>query len=145
MLVPQCPKNGSWGGSMNNILKSLIDNYALTGAIDDKRIYIFGGSMGGTGTWSMVASYPGLFAAAMPVAGNTSAVYATKVAATPIYTVMGTADTIMSYTAVTEFVKQIKANGGEVKLDIEEGWTHENTCEQSYTDARLAWVFGHTK
>ena len=145
MLVPQCPKNGSWGGSMNNILKSLIDNYALTGAIDDKRIYIFGGSMGGTGTWSMFASYPGLFAAAMPVAGNTSAVYATKVAATPIYTVMGPVDTIMSYTAVTEFVKQIKANGGEVKLDIEEGWTHENTCEQSYTDARLAWVFGQTK
>lgn len=145
MLVPQCPKSGSWGGAMNRTLKSLIDSYALGGLADSKHIYIFGGSMGGTGTWSMVASYPELFAAAMPVAGNTSAVDAATVAATPVYTVMGTADTIMNYSAVSEFVAKVKANGGEAKLDIEEGWTHENTCEQSYTDERLAWVFSHSR
>ena len=71
-LVPQCPSNKSWGGSMNGVLKSLIDEYAASGVIDTKRIYIFGGSMGGTGTWSMISSYPDLFAAAMPVAGKPS-------------------------------------------------------------------------
>lgn len=40
--------------------------------VDGDRIYILGGSMGGTGTWSMASAYPGLFAAAMPVAGNPS-------------------------------------------------------------------------
>lgn len=30
-------------------------------------------------------------------------------------------------------------------LDTEEGWTHQNTCEQSYTDERLDWLFAHVK
>lgn len=145
MLVPQCPKSSSWGGTMNRVLRALIDNYVQTGSADDNRIYIFGGSMGGTGTWSMVSQYPALFAAAMPVAGNTSTVNAANAASTPIYTVMGTADTIMDYSAVGAMVEHIKANGGEICLDIEEGWTHTNTCEQSYTDSRLDWVFGHFK
>lgn len=33
----------------------------------------------------------------------------------------------------------------EYKFDIENGWTHENVCVNSYTDESLAWVFSHTK
>ena len=43
----------------------------------------------------MLSSYPGLFAAAMPVAGKASKCNAENVAATPVLTVMGTADKIM--------------------------------------------------
>ncbi len=145
MLVPQCPKNSSWGGSMNRVLKGLIDAFIQNGSADGNRIYIFGGSMGGTGTWSMVSAYPNVFAAAMPVAGNPSASDASKVATTPIYTVMGTADTVMNLQVVTDFVEMLEANNGEIRFDSEDGWTHEETCEQSYTDDRLDWIFGHKK
>ena len=58
---------------------------------------------------------------------------------------MGTADNIMSITPVEDFQASVIAAGGTVILDTEEGWTHQNTCEQSYTDERLDWLFAHVK
>ncbi|WP_198000413.1 prolyl oligopeptidase family serine peptidase [Gimesia alba] len=37
--------------------------------VDNNRIYITGYSMGGYVTWSMIARYPDLFAAASPICG----------------------------------------------------------------------------
>lgn len=142
-IVPQCPVDKSWGGPMLGVLKALIDEFK-EGKVNDDRIYILGGSMGGTGTWSMVSAYPGLFAAAMPVAGNPSKCIAENVSQTPVFTVMGTADTIMNVETTSDFIDKLNSLGGITKLDIEEGWTHEVTCVQSYTAPRLDWIFGHS-
>lgn len=142
-LVPQCPADKSWGGPMLGVLKDLIEEFK-EGNVDDDRIYIFGGSMGGTGTWSMVSANPGLFAAAMPVAGNPSNCNAENVSQTPVYTVMGTADKIMNVETTSDFIEKLNSLGGIAKLDIEEGWAHEVTCIQSYTTDRLDWLFGHS-
>lgn len=144
-LVPQCPSDKSWGGPMLSVLKALIDKYVMEGVVDKNSVYIFGGSMGGTGTWSMLSAYPGMFAAAMPVAGNPSKCDADKVASTPVYTVMGTLDQIMSVETTADFIDELNARNGTTKFDIEEGWTHEMTCTQSYTTQRLDWVFSQSK
>lgn len=144
-IVPQCPKDKSWGGRMNAVLKALLDEYIAGGTVDVGRIYVFGGSMGGSGTWSMLSSYPGLFAAAMPVAGNPSECDAKNVAATPILTVMGTSDKIMDVAIVRNFVNRLVVLQDDALLEIEEGWTHEVTCTESYTESRLDWVFGHRR
>ena len=130
-LVPQCPSDKSWGGPMLGVLKSLIDKYVGDGIADKNSVYIFGGSMGGTGTWSMLSAYPGLFAAAMPVAGNPSKCDADKVASTPVFTVMGTSDRIMSVETTSDFINELNARNGITRFEIEEGWTHEMTCIQS--------------
>lgn len=142
-LVPQCPSDKSWGGPMLSVLKSLIDKYVGDEIVDENSIYILGGSMGGTGTWSMLSAYPGLFTAAMPVAGNPSKCDADKVASTPVYTVMGTSDRIMNIEAISNFIHELNARNGITRFEIEEGWTHEITCIQSYTTHRLDWVFFH--
>lgn len=143
-LVPQCPADKSWGGPMLGVLKAMIEEYKKD-KIDDDRIYILGGSMGGTGTWSMLSAYPGLFAAAMPVAGNPFKSIAKNVTQTPVFTVMGTADRIMNVETASDFINELNSLGGTTKFDIEEGWTHEVTCIQSYTTDRLDWIFGHTR
>lgn len=143
-LVPQCPADKSWGGPMLGVLKALIEEFK-EGKVGDGRIYILGGSMGGTGTWSMVSAYPGLFAAAMPVAGNPSKCVVENVAQTPVYTVMGTEDKIMNVETTSDFIDELNFLGGIARLDIEEGWTHEETCIQSYTAGRLDWIFGHNR
>lgn len=142
-VVPQCPAGGGWLGQMQVALKGMIDLEVAQHDVNRDKLYLFGGSMGGTGTWSMLASYPGLFTAAMPVAGNPSGLSPAAVAQTAVYTVMGTDDRIMSLDNVQSFVDSLTAYGAEVKFDIESGWTHENTCIMSYTSARLSWVFGH--
>lgn len=144
-LRPQCPTDKSWGGPMNTMLKAMIDRYASEGVADTNRIYIFGGSMGGTGTWGMLSAYPNFFAAAMPVAANPSKTVVENVATTPAYTVMGTADAIMKVETAASFVEELKALDDDVRMDVEEGWTHETTCIQSYTTARLEWVFSHRR
>lgn len=144
-LIPQCPTDKSWGGPINTMLKAMIDRYASEGVADTNRIYIFGGSMGGTGTWGMLSAYPNFFAAAMPVAANPSKTVVENVATTPAYTVMGTADAIMKVETAASFVEELKALDDDVRMDVEEGWTHETTCIQSYTTARLEWVFSHRR
>lgn len=144
-LVPQCPSDKSWGGPMLGVLKALIARYVRSESLENTDIYIFGGSMGGTGTWSMLSAYPRLFTAAMPVAGNPSKCDADNVATTPVYTVMGTSDRIMSVETTSDFIDKLNARGAITRFDIEEGWTHEVTCIQSYTTERLDWVFGHSR
>ena len=101
--------------------------------------------MGGTGTWLMTAAYPHLFAAVMPVAGNPETADAGLVAYTPVCTVMGSDDNLMTIPRVSTFVKQLQERGGEVLFDIEQGWSHVKTCTGSYTDTRLDWIFGHKR
>lgn len=144
-IVPQCPSDKSWGGPMLSVLKALIDRHVGPNALENTDIYIFGASMGGTGTWSMLSAYPRLFTAAMPVAGNPSKCDADNVATTPVYTVMGTSDRIMSVQTASDFIDELNARGAVTRYDIEECWTHEVTCIQSYTTARLDWVFGHSR
>lgn len=136
-LVPQCSSDKSWGGDMNTVLKALIGKYAFG------KVYILGGSMGETGTWSMVSSYPGFFAGAMPVAGNPSRCDASNVVLTPVITVMGTADNIMDSDKVEEFVSKVQTLGGVASFSLEEGWTHEDTCIRSYTQERLSKLFSY--
>ena len=73
MLVPQCPQDKSWLGTMQDALVHLLRTYTDRGVADAGKVYILGGSMGGTGTWNMLSHHhhPELFAAAMPVAGRT--------------------------------------------------------------------------
>ena len=58
---------------------------------------------------------------------------------------MGTADVLMSIPAVQTFQTSVEEAGGTVVLDTEAGWSHQNTCEQSYTDERLDWLFAHVR
>ncbi len=145
MLVPQCPTNMSWLGTMQNAIVGLLRTYIDRGVADAAKVYILGGSMGGTGTWNMLSNHPDLFAAAMPVAGNPTGLNAENVAKTPLFTVMGTADRIMKISNVETFLTDMDKYDAEYKFNIEEGWTHENVCEKSYTDERINWLFRHVK
>ncbi len=145
MLVPQCPTDKAWLGSIQDVLVALLKTYIDRGVVDVDKVYIFGGSMGGTGTWGMLSNHSYLFASAMPVAGNPIGLDAVEISRVPIYTVMGTADKIMKISNVETFLAEMDNYKAEYKFDIEDGWTHEDVCKKSYTNERLAWVFKHTK
>lgn len=145
-IVPQCPTGGNWDlPRMRGAIRMLLQSYLDSGFVDADKVYVLGGSMGGTGTWNLLSAFPRLFAAGMPCAGNPSRASADSVALTPVYTVMGTADNIMSIPAVDTFLVQLDSLGATYLLDIEQGWTHQQTCIESYTSARLNWIFSHVK
>ena len=139
VLVPQCPTNLSWGAQMNSVLKALIDSYVDN--IDKVKIYALGGSMGGTGAGSLVSTYPQIFSGAMLVAWNPAMSKVASMVNVPFYTVMGSADNIMDSKKVLDFVSLVQTAGGNAIMDVEEGWTHSDICEKSYTNNRLDWIF----
>ena len=145
-IVPQCPSTDSQGKAMDWVKMAAALNYLITITRTDTRapVYIFGGSMGGTGTWNMLSQYPDLFTAAMPCAGNPKGCDPAAVAKTPFYTVMGGEDKVMKPETVNlqAFLDQVTAAGGTWEFDTEPLWDHEKTCTESYTTARLDWVFG---
>ena len=147
-VVPQCGNRTKGWGGMTAQVKQLLDYVAQQTAADTTRIYIFGGSMGGTGTWKMLSLYPNYFAAAMPCAGNPKNMSVENIATTPVYTVMGLADKVMGSdvrTTVETMVAQLQTLGDDVVYDTVEGWTHEMTCIQSYSTPRLDWLFAHRR
>lgn len=145
MLVPQCPDSLTWGMETHEAIRLLIEDYTGRGEADAHRVYLLGGSMGGTGTWLMASAYPELFAAVMPVAGNPETADCDRVANTPVYTVMGSDDKLMTVPRVNDFVERLKEKGGTVVMEVEEGWGHVQTCTDSYTPQRLDRVFDHSR
>ena len=67
ILSPQCPKDSWW---TYEPIMDLIEKIESTHRVDSKRIYLTGLSMGGYGTWALIAQYPHKFAAAAPVCGG---------------------------------------------------------------------------
>lgn len=112
-IVPQCPAGGGWTSQLRRVVNELMKQYAADGIHDANRVYVMGGSMGGTGTWTQLSSFPDFYAAAMPVAGNPTGLDAANVATTPVRTVMGTADNIMSITPVVDFQASVIAAGAQ--------------------------------
>lgn len=146
-LAPQCPEKDSQGKMMDWVKMGKALEYLINSEKkeSDAKVYLFGGSMGGTGTWNMLSAYPDLFTAAMACAGNPKGCDAESVAKTPVYAVMGGADRIMKPEEVKlqDFLDEVNQAGGQYKFDTEADWDHEKTCKESYTASRLDWVFSH--
>ncbi len=146
-IIPQCPKTDSQGNDMawNKMSKAIEYLIKSEQRTTSTPVYIFGGSMGGTGVWNMLSSYPGLFTAAMSCAGNPKGCNAENIAQTPIYAVMGSEDKVMKIEEINlqVFLDEVKSVGGEYIYDIEDGWNHEKICTDSYITRRLDWVFSH--
>lgn len=142
-IVPQCPSSGSWGAKMNEPLAKLIGEYETS----CDGIYVLGGSMGGTGTWSLANTYPEKFIGIMPVAGKPGTADAANFKSMRVCAVMSESDEVMktAYEDVKTFCESINAVGGDASCTIipaSEQWSHQTTCEQSYTAERLHWLFG---
>jgi predicted peptidase len=73
-VMPQCPETSFWTEESKS-LKMLIDDVIENHNVDKNRIYITGLSMGGYGTYEMLARYPDLFAAAIPICGGIGSMY----------------------------------------------------------------------
>ena len=82
-------------------------------------MYCTGLSMGGYGTWAMIAKYPKLFAAAVPICGGGDPSTAKKIVGIPIWAFNGGADRVVPTTRSQVMVDAInKANGQKAKLTI---------------------------
>lgn len=130
-LSPQCPEGEIWSNFPAAIMELILEVAEREGA-DMNRISVTGISMGGFGTWSLLARYPAFFSAAAPICGGGVSWYInTK---TPIRVFHGDADDSVPLVYSQLMVDAVNARGGQAHLTIYAGCTHDcwtRTYEQT--------------
>jgi len=114
-------------------------------SIDDARIYVTGQSMGGAGTWNMIASRPGFFAAAVPCCGAPSKDDGTGSLDTALWNFHGGSDQTVPVAWSRDRIAARRKAGGH-PLSTEYAGVDHNVWEWAYTEPGLVeWVFGQKR
>ncbi len=143
LVSPQCPLGEWWN---IEALDQLVQKLRSELPIDTRRCYVTGLSMGGFGTWRLLARNPDLFAAAVPICGGGDEKDAAKLVDIPIWAFHGDQDTAVPLEASQKMVNAIKEAGGtKVKLTVYEGVGH-NSWSPTYNNPEVyEWLLGHVK
>lgn len=167
ILFPQCPANSYWSSvtinrnqqplglafnyqnPMTPPLRSALEltrSIMATEAVDPKRVYITGLSMGGMGTFEAVFHEPKLFAAAAPICGGgDAAAYTRKTAKVPFWVFHGDADAVVNVQGSRDMVARLKQLKGKVKYTEYPGVNH-NSWDNAFAEPDfLPWIFAQHK
>jgi len=137
---------GGWDAGNIRLVMGILDSLRAEFKIDPKRIYVTGQSMGGSGTWAILAEHPNVFAAAIPICGWGDPATAEKIKDTPIWVIHGNADKIMPVAGSRAMVKALLKAGAKPIYWEYDGATHALTAERAYCEPLLIdWLFDKTK
>ena len=165
VIAPQCPSDSYWASAKYDRTSSPVDfdynySYEMTDgfemameltksiikkeAVDKKRVYITGLSMGGMGTFEAVGRYPRLFAAAAPVCGGgDSNAYGKKQSKVSFWIFHGDADQVVPVENSRQMHQRLKNLKTNVKYTEYPGVGH-NSWDHAYTEEKLlSWLFAH--
>jgi predicted peptidase len=119
----------------------IVDRLRREIAIDERRIYITGQSLGGGGVWNVIAHRPQFFAAAAICCGSSSMADGSEAPATPLWNFHGDADkTVPVSVSRARLAARQKAGGRP--LHTEYAGVDHNSWEWAYTEPELPkWLF----
>lgn len=160
VIFPQCPDGKKWvevdwsadtheqpkeESISLRLTREVIAGMQKTLRIDEKRIYVTGLSMGGYGTWDMIARTPDFFAAAAPVCGGADEKTADRVTKIPIWAFHGDKDTAVKPERSRRMIAAIEKAGGKPKYTEYPGVGH-NSWSQTYSDPKfMEWLFAQKR
>lgn len=160
LLVPQCPSDDTWSPLQDTksnpefeaepnrplgLVVDLIESLSREFRIDPDRLYLTGISMGGYGTWDMIARHPDRFAAAMPVCGGGDPSQAEKLARLPIWAFHGARDSVVPPERTRAMIAAIRKAGGRPIHTEFDGAGHDSWTPTYRNQAVLDWLFAQRR
>ena len=149
VVTPQCPPPGEDKKLIRTAWKpdqliQLLDHVTERLNIDTTRVYVTGLSMGGYGTWRLVAAHPERFAAAVPICGGGEPVkMAPTLRRVPIWAFHGARDTTVPLISSQEMVDAVRRAGGDVRLTVYPDVGH-NSWVKAYDNQEVYdWLLSH--
>jgi predicted peptidase len=144
VIFPQCPVTNYWfDKSIIETLKGLIDFSIEKYGADTRKIYIGGLSMGGYGTYAMVAQYPDLFAAAIVISGDGDATKAVQMSKTRWRIFAGGKDTVVPSDKSEKMAKALKNSGASVSFTLYPQADHLESWLQAFAEPDFcSWMWG---
>lgn len=156
VIAPQCPPGGRWvdcdwsapthglpdaPSGPQGLVLGLLEQCIADPMVDARRIYMIGLSMGGYGTWDLVARRPELFAAAVPICGGGDENVAARLAGVPIWAFHGTDDSVVPVARSRNMVDALRAIDGDIRYTEYAGTGHNSWGPASREPELLPWLF----
>ena len=142
------PVNPDLSNTMQT-LKELIEHYSSLPDADPRRVYIMGISMGGMGTYEMVARYPQMFAAAVPICGSVNPQRIRQNSAgikkVKFRIFHGDADIAVPVEGSRQAYKALKEIGADVEYFELPGCTHNSWNPAFNRPDFMKWLFKHKR
>lgn len=143
VVSPQCPS--AQEGWNRFLLKDLLDNLLKDLRVDASRVYVTGLSMGGRGTWEMLAYYPEMFAAAVPICGWGDTRLIRRASKVPIWVFHGAKDRVVPLYHSVELVEILQRENADVKITVYPDAGHDSWTETYNNPELYEWLFSKTK
>ena len=162
IVMPQCPETDQWvdtnwslgSYSTANLPESnelaavveLIGQLQETYPVDASRIYVCGFSMGGYGTWDILARHSDLFCAGIPMCGAGDPSQAQILAQIPIWAVHGAKDPTVPVTGSRDMAEAIKSAGGDKFHYTELPDAEHDVWNYTYSNTEIfTWLLSQKK
>ena len=140
VVSPQCPEKQGWHVKT---LLALLDDLEARYSIDKDRVYVSGLSMGGVGTWGLIAAEPDRFAAAIPVCGHSHPLAAPHAARVPTWVVVGDRDFGALVGNSRGMVNSLQAMHADIKFTVYSGVGHDSWTQTYATPELYEWMLRH--
>lgn len=127
LVAPDCPGRDWADPGSEAALMGLLELLRESYSIDGSRILITGYSLGGMGSWHMAAAHPGLFSAAIPIAGWPPEGALGRIEGVPLYLIHSRDDEVIPIEPTVAAVRQLEARGIRVEFVVLKGVSHFET------------------
>ena len=161
VLVPQCPVGSQWVNvpfssgtysadevEMSMFLtaaKELLDAVQQEYKVNAGRLYVGGLSMGGYGTWDLLARYPDTFAAAIPVCGGGDPSKAELMKEVAIRTYHSADDPTVPVSGTRAMVEALEKVGGNIEYKEYTNLGHNCWSRSFGLPDQVTWLFSQSR
>ncbi|MET0656833.1 MAG: dienelactone hydrolase family protein [Steroidobacteraceae bacterium] len=144
VLAPQIPEGTAWS-SYTAALLGLLDEIRAEFSIDSHRIYVVGQSLGGHGVWSLIATQPDLFAAAIPVCGGGEVKRILSARNVAVWAFHGAKDATVPVSRSREMVAALRTVNSSVRYTEYPDVGHD-VWTRAFAEPELAeWLFAQRR
>ncbi len=141
---PNYPFKGGEASITEVALLHLLEALQKEFSVDEHRLYISGGSMGGMGSYGLIGRHPQMFAAAFIGCAVGDTAMAAVYAETPLLIAHGTLDPLIPVERGREMAQVITAAGGEVEYREYPDKYHDFTDRAELVDT-LRWLLARVR
>ena len=153
VFTPRTPTDwADWSGWSYQLSEPMtaalhvLDSMLTVYSIDTNRLYVYGISMGGEGTFDLLDKLPGKFAAAMSVCGGGQPWWAENISKTPFWMFHGSADDINPPQLTERVYNELVSIGAtQMRYKNYPGYGHEIWNVAQSEPSWYDWMFAHSK
>ena len=127
------------------LLMGLLTELMLDSRVDTNRVYLTGLSMGGFGTWDLIARWPDTFAAALPVCGGGDTDSAVRIKDIPIWAFHGSDDAVVIPERSRDMIQALQQVGSNPRYTEYPGVGHDSWTETYQNFEVLDWFFSQRR